>query len=132
MLLLRVDADERRWPGRVVSLAVDEDLTVEGHLTGRARFTLKSLASRPIDGFHQRPDTRPRHLWSTQFDLICYAIQPEFGQQEAWFAAASLGCPLRVLGPGPVASLVQSETAQCLAYHSMSCRGRDARVVVGR
>src|SRR5262245_21510897 len=48
-LLLSVDTDERSRPGRVVVLAVAQDLAVEGHLTGRGRFPLLSLASRRVN-----------------------------------------------------------------------------------
>jgi hypothetical protein len=61
-LLLCVDADERGRSIRMVGLAVDENLTVEGHPARRGRFTLLPLASRPVDVCHQRSDARPRHV----------------------------------------------------------------------
>ena len=61
-LLLCVDADERGWPGWVVVRTVDQDLAVEGHLTGRSRFPLLPLASRRVDRGLHRPDARPLHV----------------------------------------------------------------------
>ena len=52
--LLRVHADERRRPSRVVGRAVDENDAVEGDPTGSGRLTLLPLAARPVDRRLQR------------------------------------------------------------------------------
>src|SRR5918996_5609419 len=62
LLLLCVHADERGRTGRVVVLAVHENVAVEGHLTGRGRLALLPLASRPVDGRLQRSDACPGHV----------------------------------------------------------------------
>src|SRR5688572_12822241 len=47
-LLLCVNADERGRPGRVVGLAIDENVAVKGHPTGRGSFALLPHASGPL------------------------------------------------------------------------------------
>src|SRR5258706_15114734 len=65
---LGIDADERGQPRGVVGCAVDDNVAVEGHLTGSRPVTPLPHPARIVSGNYERSVARPRHV---ERDLVC-------------------------------------------------------------
>src|SRR5258705_13894296 len=65
---LGIDADERGRPRGVVGCAVDDNVAVEGHLTGSRPVTPLPHPARIVSGNYERSVARPRHV---ERDLVC-------------------------------------------------------------
>src|SRR5258705_11578356 len=63
-----IDADERGRPRGVVGCAVDDDVAVEGHLTGSRPVTPLPHPARIVSGNYESSVARPRHV---ERDLVC-------------------------------------------------------------